>query len=74
MRSIKCPVLVAHSRVDGMIPFSHGEKLFAAAEPKKFVELYGTHNSSGLECEEGYRRAYLEFVLKAGGISGKPGG
>jgi hypothetical protein len=42
---LKIPVLVMHSRSDTMIPFAHGEKLFAAAnEPKTFWELKGDHN------------------------------
>jgi fermentation-respiration switch protein FrsA (DUF1100 family) len=42
----KCPVLVVHSRDDEIIPFSHGEKLFAAApDPKWFAEFQGVgHN------------------------------
>lgn len=42
---LKIPVLVMHSRSDTMIPFAHGEKLFAVAnEPKMFWELKGDHN------------------------------
>lgn len=45
MERIHCPVLIAHSREDGMIPFQQGRQLFAAArEPKIFVELRGDHN------------------------------
>jgi uncharacterized protein len=36
---------VAHSRSDDIIPYSHGERLFAIArEPKSFLELAGGHN------------------------------
>jgi fermentation-respiration switch protein FrsA (DUF1100 family) len=43
--SIQVPVLVVHSRDDEIIPFRHGEALFAAAnEPKSFLELRGGHN------------------------------
>jgi fermentation-respiration switch protein FrsA (DUF1100 family) len=42
---VNAPVLVAHSRTDDIIPYSHGERLFAAArEPKSFLELRGGHN------------------------------
>jgi fermentation-respiration switch protein FrsA (DUF1100 family) len=42
---VNAPVLVAHSRADDIIPFSHGERLFAAArEPKQWLELAGGHN------------------------------
>ena len=43
--SVKCPVLIIHSLKDEIVPFSHGQKLFAIAnEPKEFLELRGTHN------------------------------
>ena len=42
---IHVPVLVLHSREDGLIPFQHAEQNFAAAnEPKFFCELPGGHN------------------------------
>jgi len=42
---IKVPVLVMHSRDDGLIRFRHGERNFAAAnQPKLFCELKGGHN------------------------------
>jgi fermentation-respiration switch protein FrsA (DUF1100 family) len=44
---VHCPVLIMHGRADEVVPFSHGEKLFAAAnEPKQayWVE-HGDHNS-----------------------------
>jgi uncharacterized protein len=45
VRKITVPVLIAHSRNDDIIPFSHGQALFAAAhEPKQFLELRGGHN------------------------------
>ncbi|MGH7969735.1 MAG: alpha/beta hydrolase, partial [Limisphaerales bacterium] len=42
---IKVPILVMHSREDGLIGFQHGERNFAAAnQPKLFCELKGGHN------------------------------
>jgi fermentation-respiration switch protein FrsA (DUF1100 family) len=42
---LKMPVLIMHSRVDGLIPFRHAERNFAAAnEPKLLWELKGHHN------------------------------
>ena len=35
IRNIHVPVLVMHGTADPVIPFSHGEKLFAAANPPK---------------------------------------
>ncbi|PTN10318.1 alpha/beta hydrolase [Nitrosomonas aestuarii] len=45
LESINCPVFVAHSPHDEIVPFSHGRHLFhAAAEPKQFLTLAGGHN------------------------------
>lgn len=45
VREVGCPVLVAHSRDDEMVPFRHGQAIFEAApEPKFFVALSGSHN------------------------------
>ena len=42
---IRVPVLVIHSRDDGLIGFHHAEKNFAAAnQPKTFWEIAGGHN------------------------------
>ncbi len=58
MPSIRCPVLVTHSRTDEMIPYDHGRQLHDAAnEPKRFVELSGGHNESGLDVDAGYLEA-----------------
>lgn len=45
LAEVNCPVLVAHSPDDEIIPFRHGKMLFgAAAEPKTFLQLAGGHN------------------------------
>lgn len=68
------PLLVVHSRSDTLIPFHHGERLFAAAnEPKLFREVAGDHNDT-LEADR--RRlldtfeAFLEMVARPPGSSG----
>ena len=49
LKALKAPVLVAHSRDDDIIPFSHGRALFEAAnEPKQFLEMQGGHNDAFL--------------------------
>ncbi|MBF0194831.1 MAG: alpha/beta fold hydrolase [Magnetococcales bacterium] len=46
IKQIKVPVLIIHSIDDDIIPFTHGEKLFAAAnEPKTFYKSSGSHHS-----------------------------
>lgn len=65
---VRAPVLVIHSRDDEIVPFRHGERLFAAAaEPKQFLEIQGGHNdgflSSGARYVEGVA-AFLNTVLR----------
>lgn len=63
LERIHCPVLVAHSRDDEMIPFEHGRKLFAAArEPKTFFELTGDHNEGEVLTSPTYRQALDTFL------------
>ncbi len=64
---VNCPVLIIHSRNDEIMPFSHGWRLFEMAkEPKKFLEISGTHNegfiTSGKHYEEGLNAFILEYV------------
>ena len=38
IQDVRCPVLVTHSRDDEIIPFHHGEEIFAAAnEPRTLL-------------------------------------
>lgn len=58
---VRVPVLVMHSRADGLIGFPHAEKNFAVAnEPKMFWEISGEHN----QFLEGDRARYLEGLNK----------
>jgi fermentation-respiration switch protein FrsA (DUF1100 family) len=42
IRLVHCPVIITHGTADRVVPFSQGERLFAAAnEPKQFVRLEG---------------------------------
>ena len=68
LTEVNCSTLIIHSRNDEIMPFIHGQRLFKiASEPKKFLELTGTHNegfiTSGVLYEEGldtFIRQYLE--------------
>lgn len=66
---IAAPVLIAHSKGDDIIPFSHGQALFGAArEPKQFLELRGGHNDGFIFMREEWVRevgAFLERVSAA---------
>jgi len=63
IKSIGIPILIFHSPEDEIIPFSHGKKLFAEAnEPKKFVEISGSHNGSVSENGVEIFNATQEFL------------
>ena len=58
-----CPVLVVHSRDDEIIPFHHGERVFAAAtEPRHFLEIRGGHNDAHLGRSGPYVNGLREFL------------
>jgi len=64
---LNCPVLIIHSRDDEIMRFSHGRRLFEIAkEPKKFLEITGTHNAgfitSGKRYEEGLDAFIWEYI------------
>ncbi len=64
---VATPVLIAHSRGDEVIPFDHGEKLFAAAhEPKQFLELAGGHNEGFLFARVDWIAVVGAFIARAG--------
>ncbi len=59
VRDVHCPVLVVHSRDDEIIPFHHGEAVFASAnEPRTLLAIHGTHHDAFLRDE----RAYIEGI------------
>jgi fermentation-respiration switch protein FrsA (DUF1100 family) len=63
LASINCPVLIMHSPDDEIIPFSHGQALYAAAsEPKRLLILSGGHNDALLASREVYARGVEEFL------------
>lgn len=60
---LQVPVMVAHSVDDEVIPVIHGRNLYEAAnEPKRFVELRGTHDQIGWSTTSGYWDATKVFV------------
>jgi fermentation-respiration switch protein FrsA (DUF1100 family) len=75
---VRAPVLVAHSRDDEIVPYSHGERLFAAArEPKSFLELRGGHNDGFIFTRPEWVSAlgaFLEQAMRRGPKSGTPQG
>jgi len=60
---ISVPLLILHSRDDELIPFRHGQSLFATAhEPKTFVEISGDHNQGYLISGRKYLDALKAFL------------
>ena len=65
LASARCPVLVVHSMDDEIIPFHHGEALFAAAhEPKDMLRLRGGHNEGFLVSGEHYVHGLDAFLTR----------
>jgi hypothetical protein len=63
VRQVTSPVLVVHSRDDEIIPFHHGEAIFAAAsEPKTFLEIRGGHNDAHAVSAALYRDSLRDFL------------
>lgn len=62
---VNCPVLVVHSRNDEIMPFNHGNQLFKTAnEPKKFLEISGTHNEGFITSGKDYEEGLNGFILE----------
>lgn len=62
---VKCPVLVVHSHDDEIIPFGHGQALFAAArDPKAFLQLRGGHNDGFLVSGRHYIDGLNDFLTR----------
>jgi len=62
---VDCPVLIVHSHDDEIMPFSHGRQLFeVAGEPKRFLEISGTHNEGFITSGRHYEEALNAFILE----------
>lgn len=61
--SITCPVFIAHSPQDEIIPFHHGQRLFLAArELRQFLTLEGGHNTGFIFMHPAWIRSLGEFM------------
>ena len=68
VKAIKSPLLIAHSREDDIIPYSHGRALFEAAnEPKQFLEMKGGHNEGFLFVRQEWVAQLSAFLDRAAG-------
>jgi hypothetical protein len=63
VRDVRCPILIIHSRDDEIIPFHHGEAIFASAnEPRTLLTIRGTHNDAFLLDELAYVAGLRTFL------------
>ncbi len=63
VRGVRCPILIIHSRDDEIIPFHHGEAIFASAnEPRTLLTIRGTHNDAFLLDERAYIAGLRTFL------------
>ncbi|MDY6913430.1 MAG: alpha/beta hydrolase [Planctomycetota bacterium] len=63
VQEVSRPVLIVHSRGDDLVPFTHGERLFAAArQPKRFIALAGGHNDGIWVSNKVYREGLDAFL------------
>lgn len=80
LATVRCPVLVVHSREDEIIPYAHGEALYArAGEPKRLLTLRGEHNDGFLVSPNyvpglaAFLDAVLPPVAPVTGVADAPG-
>jgi len=63
LQSVACPVFVAHSHQDEIVPFEQGRALYQAAlGPKQFLELQGGHNDGFVFMRKEWVRALGAFL------------
>ncbi|MGZ0019917.1 alpha/beta hydrolase [Nitrosomonas sp. wSCUT-2] len=63
LQAVHCPVFIAHSPEDDIVPFHHGQRLFQAAhEPKQFLELEGSHNTGFIFMQPIWKKALGVFM------------
>jgi len=64
VRDVRCPVLVAHSPDDEIVPYALGRGVFEAAnEPKSFLDLQGSHNDGFLDSGTRYTEGLAKFIF-----------
>lgn len=72
LQSVTCPVLIAHSPQDEIVPFWHGQALFqVATEPKLFLTLQGGHNEGFIFTRKEWAMALDDFISTRLGASGR---
>lgn len=60
---VQVPILIAHSRTDGLIPYEMGLALYETAPADSvFLEIEGTHNDSPFDTTPGYAEGMRAFI------------
>jgi pimeloyl-ACP methyl ester carboxylesterase len=67
LKDIHCPIVIAHSQKDEVIPYEHSQRNYVVAnKPKQFIELHGGHGSGFLLSKQlyikGLQRALDEML------------
>ena len=63
LQYLTCPILFVHSKRDEIIPFSLGYQNYQTApEPKKFLEIHGSHNDGFLVSGKIYENGIRDFL------------
>jgi abhydrolase domain-containing protein 17 len=66
IKKVKCPVLIIHGKIDEIIPFTHGEKLFAAVSSPKLSLWVDKASHNDLSSIAGEK--YWEILKKFGDL------
>lgn len=63
LQSVTCPVFIAHSPQDEIVPFQHGQRLFQTVSgPKQFLTLQGGHNNGFIFMQPAWQKALGAFM------------
>lgn len=63
LQSVSCPVFIAHSPHDEIIPFEHGQRLFQAVTgAKQFLPLDGGHNTGFIFMQPAWKKSLGAFM------------
>lgn len=63
LQSVTCPVFIAHSPQDEIIPFQHSQRLFQAASgAKQFLPLEGSHNTAFIFMQPAWKKSLGAFM------------
>ncbi|SEP63540.1 alpha/beta hydrolase [Nitrosomonas ureae] len=63
LQSVTCPVFIAHSPQDEIVPFQHSQRLFQTVSgPKQFLTLQGGHNNGFIFMQPAWQKALGTFM------------